>query len=571
VATLIDDLTDKFLLSYDPSKGRDQVRSYPHYFLGSFVLSAKDNRKFIIDGQQRLTSITLLLMFLRNLAEEENVTITNVDDLIFSEQYGKQSFNIEVEERQKCMERLFRGEEIDMEESGESVRTMYNRYGDLCDLFPNELRGETLPYFVDWFIENVDMVEITAYSDDDAYTIFETMNDRGLALTPADMLKGYLLANMDDARREEANMLWKKRILSLIEDDRTEDEVFLKTWIRANYAETIRKRERGSTNQDYEKIANAFHKWVRDEKEKVGLQSSGDYFRFMTEKFDRYARLYLKIRNAESEYDQTLDTVFYNNYHTFPYQKLLILSAISLEDSDDVALKKMQLVSRYIEMFIVRRSVNQRTLGSSAIQYTMFLLVRELRDKPLDEIAQILRTKIEEMEESFDGVPGLHLHQQNKRFIRFLLSRITQHVESKSGIESSVEAYMDNKIKKPFEIEHILGDAYDQFGEGYEDEADFQSYRNSIGALVLLPRGFNQAFSNRPYEEKLQHYPSQNLWAWSLHSLCYELNPSFKHYISESGLPFSHHDQFGKEEITARCQLLKDICEEIWHVDRLQV
>ena len=42
------------------------------------------------------------------------------------------------------------------------------------------------------------LVEITAYSDEDAYTIFETMNDRGLSLTPTDMLKGYLLANITE-------------------------------------------------------------------------------------------------------------------------------------------------------------------------------------------------------------------------------------------------------------------------------------------------------------------------------------------------------------------------------------
>ena len=53
-------------------------------------------------------------------------------------------------------------------------------------------------------IENVHLVEITAYSDADAYTIFETMNDRGLSLTPTDMLKGYLLANITDPDRRNA-------------------------------------------------------------------------------------------------------------------------------------------------------------------------------------------------------------------------------------------------------------------------------------------------------------------------------------------------------------------------------
>jgi uncharacterized protein with ParB-like and HNH nuclease domain len=40
-----------------------------------------------------------------------------------------------------------------------------------------------LPFFINWLIGSVDLVEITTYSEDDAYTIFETMDDRGLSLS----------------------------------------------------------------------------------------------------------------------------------------------------------------------------------------------------------------------------------------------------------------------------------------------------------------------------------------------------------------------------------------------------
>ena len=50
---------------------------------------------------------------------------------------------------------------------GESVQNLVWRYRDLETCFPEELRGESLPYFVDWLLENVHLVEITAYSDDD--------------------------------------------------------------------------------------------------------------------------------------------------------------------------------------------------------------------------------------------------------------------------------------------------------------------------------------------------------------------------------------------------------------------
>ena len=134
-----------------------------------------------MDGQQRLTSLTLLLIYLRNLQHERSAQV-NVDELIFSERFGQKSFNLDVDERRPCMEALFEGTPFDVTDLPESVRNIVARYGDLDTCFPEELRDQALPYFLDWLLENVHLVEITAYSDDDAYTIFETMNDRGLGL-----------------------------------------------------------------------------------------------------------------------------------------------------------------------------------------------------------------------------------------------------------------------------------------------------------------------------------------------------------------------------------------------------
>src|SRR5215470_6995673 len=60
VAELIDDLAAKFLDSYEPGDERSAVAEYGHYFLGSIIISNKDGQQFIIDGQQRLTTLTLL-------------------------------------------------------------------------------------------------------------------------------------------------------------------------------------------------------------------------------------------------------------------------------------------------------------------------------------------------------------------------------------------------------------------------------------------------------------------------------------------------------------------------------
>src|SRR5438105_10568527 len=55
VHELVDDLSNKFLEEYLPSHPRSKVANYPHYFLGSIIISKKDSASYIVDGQQRLT------------------------------------------------------------------------------------------------------------------------------------------------------------------------------------------------------------------------------------------------------------------------------------------------------------------------------------------------------------------------------------------------------------------------------------------------------------------------------------------------------------------------------------
>jgi uncharacterized protein with ParB-like and HNH nuclease domain len=103
---LVTDLTSTFLDVYVVGDPRTAVEHYNNYYLGPFVVSSKNGMKSIIDGQQRLTSLTLLLIYLNNLQKGLGGK-ESIEPLVFSEKYGKKSFNIQVEERTKCLERLF--------------------------------------------------------------------------------------------------------------------------------------------------------------------------------------------------------------------------------------------------------------------------------------------------------------------------------------------------------------------------------------------------------------------------------------------------------------------------------
>lgn len=571
VIELISDLENKFLLNYSEEHERHDVKNYNHYFLGSIIVNVKNNEKFIVDGQQRLTTITLLLSYLNKIQHEllhhkdEEVLIEN---LIYSKQYGKISFNMDIEERKDIMEAIFSDKLIDLKENSESIKNIRFRYDDIENNFPKTLKYSKqkyiLPFFLDWFIENVDLVEITTYSEDDAYTIFETMNDRGLSLSQPDMLKGYILTNIkDDDKRDEANILWRNQINKLVEYDKKEESDFFKAWLRGKYAETIREGKRGASNKDFEIIGPQFHRWVRDNKDKLNLVNTDTYFEFIKE-FIFYSNIYLDLKHKSDNLTEGFEHVFYNNYNNFTLQYPLIISSIRLDDTEKDIQLKIKLVSRFIDFFVVLRSINRRTLGYSAIKYTIFNLIKRLRNSDVETLSEILKDEITNMDEKLSGSIDLILHSQNKRFIHFLLARITNYIELKSKRESNFQSYIQRNIKNPFEVEHIIPNKYGDYLDEFDDIMDFDQSRNKLGDLLLLPKSFNQSYGANPYEIKVEHYYGQNLLAQSLNRKCYEKDSNFKKFIEESELHFESYNVFSRKEIIERQELYMSIIKNIW-------
>ena len=568
VRELMDDLCGKFLDGYQPGHERTQVADYPHYFLGSIIISQKDSGSFIVDGQQRLTSLTLLLVFLRNLQKDRPIQV-NVDELIFSEKFGKRSFNINVDERIPLMELLYNGERnIDTNGRPESVQNLVQRYRDIEASFPEEIQNDALPYFMDWLLENVHLVEITAYSDDDAYTIFETMNDRGLSLSNTDMLKGYLLANMEQDKRIGANTRWRERIRALNDAGKDVESYCCKIWLQSKYADKIRERKKGSKPEDYERIGSEFHRWVRDNAEKIGLKRSDDFYRFIDRDFEFFSRQFLRIVNAYESPEPGLEHIFYNGQLGFNLQNLLLLAPIKPEDDPTIIDRKMSLSARYVDILITWRIWNFRSIAHSTMQYNMFRTMKEIRNLDIDELAKKLYEILIKEEEVFASNDSLSIHHQNGYLLHRILARITDYVEVQSGQPSRYVELIAEGANR-YEVEHIWANHWEQHADEFTHSADFAQLRDRIGDLLLVPKKFNASYGDLTYAEKLPHYLSQNLLARSLHKQCYEHNPGFEQFVTSSGLPFQEHPEFKKDDIEKRSLLYRKIAEKIWNPEDL--
>lgn len=570
VAELIDDLANKFLEDYETGHERSAVAEYGHYFVGSIIVSDKDGQKFIIDGQQRLTTLSLLLIYLQRHLEDDDQR-SQLSELIFSQKFGKRSFNLDIPERTACMEALYAETEYVDNDPPESVANILGRYADIDESFPEELRDGALPYFVDWLIESVHLVEITAYSDGDAYTIFETMNDRGLSLTPADMLKGYLLANIADADdRVRAGKVWKSQVGALADLGKDEDADGIKSWLRSQYAETIRERKRGAAPQDFDLIGTEFHRWVRDHEERLGLQKGADFARLIERDFAFYGGWYERLRRAANTLSPGLEAIYFNAEHNFTLQYPALLAPLRVEDDHEIILRKVRVTAAYLDILIHRRIWNWRAIDYSTMQYAMFVIMREIRGRAPDDLAAVLLQRLDDdTEPTFASNKVFRLHGMNGRQIHRVLARMTDYLETRSGMPSRYTDYARRGGKDGFEIEHIWADHADRHEDEFSHPSDFAEHRNRVGDLLLLPKSFNASYGDLPYEKKLVHYDSQNLLARSLNANAYDHNPGFLRFIATSGLPFKPYAAFRKADVEERQELYRRLAEAIWDPERL--
>ena len=557
IEELIDDLTTEFLIYYKPEHERPDVEKYGVYFMGSIILAGDENA--LVDGQQRLSSLTLLLTYLNNrLTKRSNV----IDSMIFSELYDKKSFNINVPERQNCMTAIYENalETFDDSNASESVKNLCERYRDIVEIFSSktEMTDAMIPYFCDWLIQKVFFMEISVSTEQDAHKIFETMNDRGLNLTPTEMLKGYVLSKIeDDTLRENLNAKLKEKISLLKKDDDKGDESFIRAWLRAQYAE----------NNDFDAIGGAFHRWVRDDKyQRLNLATSNDFEQFI-EDFCRFADFYIRIKQAEKFFDVSTKYVYYNAQLNFTLQPQLLMAALCRDDDDAVVTQKINLVARFIDLMIHARVMNYRSVEQRFMKQYIFSVGKGIRRVSVDELKPKLKFYYDNLEYDTVNIQALKLNNFTKRYIKNILARITSFIEEQTNTTSNYLEYMKSQGKNLFGIEHIIGNDFEKFGSDFADKTEFNDYRDSIGALVLLRGSINSSLGKMDYAQKISTYCSTtgNIYAASLGEQTYHNNPPFIKFISENNLPFKPFKKFGKDEIQERVGLVVELVKLIWN------
>jgi uncharacterized protein with ParB-like and HNH nuclease domain len=505
IEALISDLSISFLKNYKVGDTIEDYDSYDCYYMGPIVLCDEKKELSIVDGQQRLTSFTLLLLFLKHAQAKftlESELVKDLKQFLYVTKGGKTTLILNVPNRINVLEHLFNSPDTPFEQAeilvssndekvkgnlqDESVENIIERFEDITKLFPTEINTfEILPIFIEWLLEKVVMVEVKAYSLENAFTIFETMNDRGLSLNSTEILKGILLSKIEDeVKSEEMNKFWKERIAEIKSTTGADKDLdFFRAWLRAKYADSIRPTKQGATNEDFELIGTQFHSWVKNNPSKTFLKQSDDYYFFIRSDFDFFSNLYIKIFELKTKEFEGFEDIYCSSFYpiadslSYP----LLISPISKIDDSKVIDEKIKLTTKFIDIFTLTRVIIGKAITQSTIRYSMYELVKSVRNLEIKHLRERLTNELEKLDiKPYSPLSILH-RMDNWGFYHYLFARLLYRQNPENDFSTLLRSKKQNSLilYKFFDLEDKPNDI---------EDISWQLHFNSVAGHCLVRR-----------------------------------------------------------------------------------
>jgi hypothetical protein len=584
VQQLLDDIFYTFDQAYPENTSLDpnlkNVSSkYPWYYLNTYITNKTDGQLFIVDGQQRLTTITLILISLYRLCEDYG--LTGLRDWIQTKIVGigvggAKQFWIAHEKRHIVMEALMNNSESAAESiSGITGKHMIENFQTIDQYLKSKISSKhRLETFIYYFLCMVVIVNLDV-PDTDVPMVFEVINDRGKKLQPYEILKGKLLGEIDKSEVDGFADIWESSLLDLEESDKEDVDTFFRTYFRAKFA-------------DNRKLAQNFdgpyHRTIFDERTTGSLFLESDAMsvkEFLRGPFRYYSKLYIKLRDLSQNESATIpEYYFISQLNRMDGHLMLAMAACEVDDPEEDA--KIVAVGRGFDRAYVALQLN-RAYDSNQFQELLYSLNPSLRGSKAEQIEGIIddavinEIKARRNSESTSLIQYSQFKQvgygdYNPTFLRYFLTRIEKYVANGMGwsMQDSLYNYVRGIGKSnAYHIEHILArndESKSLFtSDGVFDETRFENERNRFGALLLLKGQDNQSSKAEPYKDKLRTYTgSAPYLAQSLVANFYKSNSAMKTFEEESGLKLAPIDDFSLEALEARSELIYSIVQKIW-------
>ncbi len=535
VTRLLDDIFYKFKERYarggDLDPGKETITTYPWYYLNTYVTNVIDGRVYVVDGQQRLTTLSLILIKLRHLAKKHGSALAGwIDSKIAGQSGFEKKFWMNHVGHNAAQKALFEGadtKKIDTN-SGITAQNMVKNYDIISAALDRDLKDKhCFETFVFYFLHRLVLINL-AVEQTDVSMVFEVINDRGVRLRPYEILKGKLLGQIDKIELDKGdyNGLWEHKAAEINAFKEDELDSFFRFYLKAKFAATRKEGQRFDGDYHREMFAPDMDK-------RLGLlHNSAKVKAFLKGDFTYYTNLYIKLSRAYALDHHEFRAIYFNALLDLDAPFHLVLSAcVSNDPSDD---EKIRLLAREIDRYFSLLQL-QSAYDSNEFADSLFRISEAIRGQAPESYRQAFDAQLKAMiaarRNVLDAEPlsyaafkqtGINL---NTRFKRYFFARIDDFLAENMNMNPKhpmSDLVTKTGAKSGFHVEHILSWNNENKKLFGGDEERFEQERNRLGGILLLKGKDNISSNNEPYREKLKSYANTLYWNETLRADSYK-------------------------------------------------
>ena len=515
----------------------DVIENDKGYFLGSIIcvddsVSAwSDAILEVIDGQQRLTSISILLITLYNklnkmksqLDEDGLTDLNNIKRELVVKRGGKNISRLKPQVQNNnrddyfsllCENDLLLDYEKKNNAGNRRIYRAYYYFSNLIDKYVEDIQKEASDLNeIDILFELVNkfnsaiLVSIQVETHKDAYMLFESLNNRGVPLSAIDLIKNLLISvSDDDGKSDDAYYKWKK-ILSYLGEDYSVQERFFRQFYNA-YRDELNEPYRAEGKVKYALGYLATKSTILDIYEKL---IKTDYEKFLN-RVKKEARNYSILINNASEDDiieELVQPLFNLDKIQGAPSYILLLYLLSKKAELNLNNKIIANIINYLTKFFVRRNITDYPNTRNLTKIFMDL-VALIKDKKGTEIYDLIINNLKansSSDEIFEAKLKGSIYLDNPDATRFLLCYYEDKFKT-NEIYTNLWS-RDNSNKYIWTIEHIFPEGenipvewVNMIANGDKNLAIeyLNNYVHTLGNLTIT--GYNQNLSNLSFEKK---------------------------------------------------------------------
>ncbi|QQX85256.1 DUF262 domain-containing protein [Cupriavidus necator] len=579
VRRLLDDVFYQFDETYQKHSGLEPNKEninakYPWYYLNTYVTNTIGGRVFVVDGQQRLTTLTLVLLKLYSMASVlGSKTAGWIERKIAGYSGTEHEFWMNHVKHRHVLKALMEGTEpssIDVS-TGVTAANMVGNY----QLISAELNGRLnnkhkFDTFVHYLLCRLVLINLSVDSTH-VPMVFEVINDRGVRLKPYEILKGKLLGQIDKLELETGkfNELWEAQLYAVNSFKEDEIDNLFRYWLKAKYANTRKAGQRFDGEYHREIFKGDLNKDLKLD------HNSAEVKIFLKGSFRYYTGLYARLWKATQTEDPSYPSLYFNSLNELDSQFMLVLSACTVDDPEEA--DKIRIVSAALDRVFSLLQL-QGAYDSNEFATRLFEISSEIREKPASEIAAIFEKHfLAELTER-RGIPiaeafsyalfrPMTIDRLNTRFTRYVFGRVERLLAD--GMKLKMKHALKDLVtlrgaRNGFHVEHILSRNQENLDLFNGDEERFEQERNRLGGILLLKGLDNISSNNEVYAKKLESYANTLYWNETLRADSYKSKLHFSDFAEEHKLPFAPLSKFGPDDLESRQRLLFDLVAIIW-------